>query len=146
MSTDNPPLEQPCSVGLASTLKVTKPSDRQISPRLFVQHRKEGFPPSFRPPYHLLRGSGQNYLGSPWIITCCRDAGGTRVLWWQEPHEYHWWISDNVKGFLILAISLLMDIKRQLSYEHLCPLELVANFTPSALLIRQYFILLKCLL
>lgn len=44
------------------------------------------------------------------------------------------------------AISLLMNIKRQMSYEHLYTLELVANFTPSALLIREYFILLKMLI
>ena len=45
-----------------------------------------------------------------------------------------------------LAVSLLTNIKRQMSYEHLYTLELVANFTPSALLIRQYFILLKMLI
>lgn len=39
-----------------------------------------------------------------------------------------------------LAVSLLTNIKRQMSYEHLYTLELVANFTPPALLIRQYFI------
>lgn len=89
MSTANPPLEQPCSVGLGSSLKVTRPSDQQMSSKLFVQHGKEGFPPSFRPPHHLLRGSGMNYLGSLWIIICCRDAGGTRVSRWWEPHEHH---------------------------------------------------------
>lgn len=39
-----------------------------------------------------------------------------------------------------------MNIKRQVSYEHFYTLELVANFAPSALLIRQYFILLKMLI
>lgn len=45
-----------------------------------------------------------------------------------------------------LAVSFLTNIKRQMSYEHLYTLELVANFTPSALLIRQYFTLLKMLI
>lgn len=75
MSTDNPPLEQLLSVGLESSLKVTKPSDQHISSKLFVQHGKRGFPPSFRSPCHLPRGSDKNYLGSPWIIISCRYLG-----------------------------------------------------------------------
>lgn len=73
---------------------------------------------------------------------CCRDATDTWVLRQWELHKYHWWINDNVT----LAVSFLMNIKRQVSYEHFYTLELVANFAPSALLIRQYFILLKMLI